>query len=105
MFELILGLLKTALDLWLSKEKTKYIDQMMSLKQRYYEEYNKPESERSDAELDYLLFELRNLAIAFTAQAGIKDLADQQNDSGTGVPVGGVCEDDSGDLHKNGNQD
>ena len=69
MFTLILSLLDTGLKLWLSKEKTKYIDKKIELEKAYYAEYNKPPEERSDAVLDNLYFELRTLAIAFTQEA------------------------------------
>ncbi len=75
MFDLILSLLNTGLQLWLSKEKTKYIDQMMQLQKDYYAEYNKPLSERDDAVLDNLFFQLRVLAIAFSTSAKGGDFA------------------------------
>lgn len=69
MFTLILSLLDTGLKLWLSREKTKYIDKKIELEKAYYAEFNKPMSERSDAVLDNLTFELKVLAIAFTQEA------------------------------------
>lgn len=69
MFSIILSLLDTGLKLWLSKEKTKYVDKKLELEKAYYLEYNKPLEERSDAVLDNLEFELRSLAIAFTQEA------------------------------------
>jgi hypothetical protein len=66
-FILILSLLDTALKLWLSKEKTKYIDKKMELQAAYYAEWNKPLDQRSDAVLDNIMFELKNLAIAFNS--------------------------------------
>jgi len=82
MFELIIGLLDTAFKLWLSKEKTKYIDKKMELQTAYYAEWNKPLAERSDAVLDNLMFELKNLAIAFKA-AVAKELAlKEQSEAG-----------------------
>lgn len=69
MFTLILSLLDTGLKLWLSKEKTKYIDKKMQLERDYYAEINKPEDVRSDAVLDHLEYELRVLARAFATAA------------------------------------
>lgn len=69
MFTLILSLLDTGLKLWLSKEKTKYIDKKIALEKAYYEEMNKPETERSQTALDNIYFELRVLAIAFSQEA------------------------------------
>lgn len=58
-FSAILGIVESALSIWASKLKQKYIDKVESLKRAYYAEINKPESERSDAVLDNLEFELR----------------------------------------------
>ncbi len=68
MFLTILELLAAALSIWASKEKTKYIDKVTQLRSDYYAEYNKPDNERSDARLDNLYFELRNLAAGFAAE-------------------------------------
>jgi hypothetical protein len=73
MFTLILSVLDTGLKLWLSKERTKYVDKLMRLQKEYYEESNKPAEERSDAVLDNLFFELRILASAFAAEARVSD--------------------------------
>lgn len=70
MFNLILSLLGTGLSLWEHKEKNKYIDRKMALEKAYYDEFNKPESERSDAVLDDIEFQLRVLSTAFIATAG-----------------------------------
>lgn len=69
MFTLILSLLNVGLQLWLSKEKTKYIDQKLAIEKQYYEEINKPLEQRSDAVLDNLEFQLKILVIAFTQEA------------------------------------
>lgn len=68
--ESVLKILEVGLSLWLSKEKTKYIDRLMYLKKRYYSEWNKPENERSDSELDEIRFEIKVLADAFILNAG-----------------------------------
>ncbi len=70
MIELILSLAASALSIWASKEKTKYSDQLGTLQKAYYDEYNKPLSERSDATLDNLEFELRVLARQLSAAIG-----------------------------------
>lgn len=69
MFLVILELIKVALDLWASKEKRKYIDEMLSIQKDYYEETAKPDNQRSDAVLDSLEFRAKILA-----QAIIKDI-------------------------------
>lgn len=70
MFASLLGILGSALSIWDNKEKRKYIDKMLQLKKDYYEEFNKPLAVRSDAVLDNLEFELRNLADAVAADIG-----------------------------------
>lgn len=67
--KLLFEVLGTALSLWESKEKTKYIDRYMSLKRAYWEEYNKPQESRSDAALDNLEFEIKLLSTGFVAAA------------------------------------
>lgn len=59
MFEALLKLAGGVVDWLVLKEKNKYRDKLASLKKAYYEESNKPDSERSDAVLDNLSFELR----------------------------------------------
>ena len=76
MFESLLTVLGAGLSLWNNKERTKYVDQLMSLKQRYYEEYNKDAEHRSDAILDSIELELRILASAFSTNVGKSDAQD-----------------------------
>lgn len=71
MIELVLKLLGTGLSLWESKEKTKYLDKLVSLKKDYYEEINKPYEERDDAKLSNIDFELKLMAEAFAAQVQV----------------------------------
>lgn len=73
MFETLAETLSTGLKLWLSKEKTKYVDKLISLRKEYYVEINRPFSVRDNARLDNLEFELRTLAIAFNSVAGKPD--------------------------------
>jgi hypothetical protein len=68
MFEKIADILAAGLSLWASKEKTKYIDRLISLRKEYREEYNKPADLRSDAVLDNILFELCLLGDSFGAR-------------------------------------
>lgn len=69
MFDTLARTLGTALEIWNSKEKTKYVDRLVSIKTSYYREFNKPDSARSDAVLDNLRIELCILADAFSAAA------------------------------------
>jgi hypothetical protein len=57
-FGAILGIVQAALSIWASKLRQKYVDKVESITRAYYAEMNKPESERSDAVLDNLQFEL-----------------------------------------------
>jgi len=67
--KVILNILDSALSLWNSKEKTKYIDEKIKLEKKYYDEFNKQIHDpskpydkmvdyRSDAILDSIHFEL-----------------------------------------------
>lgn len=67
MFETLLQVLLAGLHLWSDKEKTKYVDRLMSLKKEYREEINKPYDQRNDAVIDDLEFQLRVLSAAFVA--------------------------------------
>jgi len=75
MFEALLTVLGAGLSIWEHKEKTKYVDKLMSLKRDWYEEYNKPDHIRSDAALDNIEFELRVLSLGFASEVGAKNSA------------------------------
>lgn len=72
-FDLILNVLLAGLQLWSDKEATKYRDRAMKLKRKWYDEYNKPLNERSDAVLDNVMFELELLANGFTSRIGAEN--------------------------------
>ncbi len=63
----IFTLLKTGLSLWEHKEKNKYIEKALRLEKEYYEESKKPDSERDNAKLDNIEFELHLLTVSFSA--------------------------------------
>lgn len=63
--KLILGVLEQGLKLWNSKEADKYLAKMIHLKKEWYEEYDKPISERSDVKLDAIELHLRLLCQSF----------------------------------------
>lgn len=73
MIESILGILEAGLSLWNTKEARKYQDQVIKLKKEFYEEYNKPDNERSDARLDNIMRELLIIGEGFTAEIRTKD--------------------------------
>lgn len=75
MFSALLAVLGAGLELWASKEKHKYIDQLTDLERRHREEENKPSDQRSDAVLDNLEFELRQLGRNFAAAVGKQNAA------------------------------
>jgi hypothetical protein len=70
MMKVLLELVGSALSLWEHKDKNKYINEFIKLKQKYYEEYNKPPHLRSDAVLDNLEFDLRLYGYALSAAIG-----------------------------------
>lgn len=62
---LIFKILEESLKLWNSKESNKYIDQLVKLKGKWHEEYNKPLDERSDVKLDTIELQLKILCQSF----------------------------------------
>lgn len=71
MIDSLFKILGSALSLWESKEKRKYIDKLIKLKREYYAESN---LERPDmAKLDNLVFELELFSSAVSAQIGEPD--------------------------------
>jgi hypothetical protein len=62
---LALGILKEGLKLWNSKEATKYLDRVIELEKKYYDELKKEDSARSDVELDSIMLELTILSQSF----------------------------------------
>ena len=72
MFLALLETLTAGLNLWDSKEKNKYIDAVVELKRKWYEENSKNPAERSNAVLDNLDIELRIVAAAFVASVSRK---------------------------------
>jgi chorismate mutase len=73
MFIAILGIVEAALSIWASKLRQKYIDRVGEIKRAYDEEYNKPDSERSDAVLDNLERELCIAAEELAAEIRAKN--------------------------------
>lgn len=73
MTELVLKLLGAGLDLWVTKEKTKYQDKYIALKKAYYEESNKPDFD--DAVLDNIRFDLKLLCNSYLAELGKSNVA------------------------------
>ncbi len=70
MFGEIAAILGPALSIWQHKEQHKYQDQLIKIMKGYYEEYNKPDAERSDAALDDWFFQLRILGRSFATEVG-----------------------------------
>lgn len=64
MIDLVFKLLASGLSLWESKEKTKYIDQLIALRKDWYEEYNK--DNRDNARLDAIEYDIKLLCDSFT---------------------------------------
>jgi len=66
----ILSLADTGLKLWQQKDARKYIDQLIALRQEYYDEINKPQESRDDGHLDRIEFRIKLLCDSFTASVG-----------------------------------
>ena len=73
MIKSILGILKAGLSIWEHKEANKYLDRLLKLEKEFYEEYNLPVNERSNARLDNIEHELLKLGEGFAAQVGISN--------------------------------
>lgn len=83
----VIQLLMTGLSLWQNKEARKYIDKVIKLKQEYHDEMAKPETERSDAVLDDIDFQLRTLSIAFCSSASGENSKNSSPLPEPGIPV------------------
>lgn len=73
--KVLFEILNSALSIWDSKEKTKYIDQKIKLEKKFYEEYNKNLSVRSDAVLDNVQHELRILCSTVSSAIGATNIS------------------------------
>lgn len=69
----IFAVLEQGLTLWNSKEASKYTDQVLKLKERYYVEYNKPLNIRSDVAMDSICLHLQHLCESFVTAAQSKN--------------------------------
>lgn len=73
MIEVLFGVLLQGLKLANSKESTKYLDEVLELQRKYIEEYNKPRSLRSNANLDAYEQQLLILSKLFVSSFGKQD--------------------------------
>jgi hypothetical protein len=64
----IFRLLGAGLELWTEKEKNKYVDAYIELKQELYEEQNKPRPDH--AVIDNIMFKLKLLIESFASKIG-----------------------------------
>ena len=64
--------LKFGLSIWDSKEKTKYLDELIELDKRWWNEYKKGRGNYSNAILDECKLELRRLSKRIFASAGVQ---------------------------------
>lgn len=69
---LYVGVLKAGLELWSSKEATKYLDRVVKLEKEYNDEMAKHPDDRSDLSIDGILLELRILGQSFSKFPGKK---------------------------------
>ena len=67
----LIEVLEAGLSIWESKEKNKYVENLMKLKRQYYAEINKPFPDRNNATLDNIEFQLRLLSKGFSSRIGI----------------------------------
>jgi hypothetical protein len=70
MVAVLFEVLVQGLKLWNQKESTKYLDEVLDLQRRWLEEYNKPRSKRSNADLDHYEQQLCLISKQFTSSFG-----------------------------------
>lgn len=80
MFEAILALLTSGLNFLDDKLKTKYIDEMIDIKQQYYDEQNKPDADW--ALLDNLEFRMCNLTLGVAADLNLANAKAKSSQAG-----------------------
>lgn len=61
-FSEVLKLVNVAIGLIAEKQRTKFADEKMKIEREWYEEFNKPEHERSNLTLDLLWIRMRILS-------------------------------------------
>jgi len=66
LIEAVFRALGAGLEIWASKEKTRYKKKWQSLQEEYYEECNKPKDRQDYAKIDNIEFELYVLVKAFS---------------------------------------
>lgn len=66
--------LKFALSIWSSKEKTKYLDELLKLEDRWLNEFKKGRGKYSNASLDEFELELRKFSSRVFTAAGVPNL-------------------------------
>jgi hypothetical protein len=70
MIELLFGVLHEGLKLLNTKESNKYLDEIISLREQWLNEYNKPKKSRSNADLDSIELRLSIIARSFIDSTG-----------------------------------
>ena len=68
MIDSLFGVLEAGLKLWDHKDAESYSQKLVSLKERWYGEFNKTPDIRDDSVLDNVFAELRILADGFAAR-------------------------------------
>lgn len=71
MIDVLFKVLGSGLELWSSKEATKYVDKIAKLKKEYHHEINQPIPD--DNRLDIIRYELRIICEAFSNQVRAKN--------------------------------
>jgi len=66
MIESLFKIVETALTIWESKERRRYVDRLLEIKSKYYEENNKPRPNM--AVLDNLEHDLKLFSEAFNSE-------------------------------------
>lgn len=70
MVGVLFGVLLQGLKLYNTKESTKYLDEVLELQREWQKEYNKPRSQRSNANLDDIELRLELIGKHFITSFG-----------------------------------
>lgn len=70
----LIAALKFGLSIWSSKEKTKYLDELLELERRWLNEFKKGYGSYSNASLDEFELELRLFSSRVFTAAGIPNV-------------------------------
>ena len=73
----LFSIVGSALSIWDTKEKRKYLDKYIQLQKDYNEAINRSDDQWNDARIDSILFDLRLLVSAINSEIGKSVIANK----------------------------